>query len=74
MSNKFEVLKGYPVKGPKVPDREKIIRMKDRHESGTGRKDKTKRNGKGRGNWGNPEDDYKYMYEIEDEFDEENED
>ena len=71
MSDKFEVLKDYPKDGPEMPEREKIVRNKDRHESGTGRKDKTKRSGKGAGNWGSPEDDIKYLDEHEKEEEEE---
>lgn len=59
MSNPFAILADYPAEGPAVPQREKIVRQKDRHESGTGRRDKTKREGRGPSNWGNPADDAK---------------
>lgn len=54
MSHLFEALKGYPKEGPEVPEREKIHREKDRHEPGTGRRDREKREGRGRSNWGDP--------------------
>lgn len=73
MSDKLAVLKDYPKDGPEVPEREKIVRTKDRHESGTGRRDKTKRQGKGAGNWGDPKDDVKYMDEVEPQEDYEEE-
>lgn len=54
MSNPLAALEGYPKEGPEVPDREKVKREKDRHESGTGRRDREKRGGKGPANWGDP--------------------
>ena len=72
MSDKFAVLKDYPAEGPEVPEREKIVRKKDKHESGTGRKDKTKKEGKGLGNWGNPEDDIKHLGERDPSDEEDN--
>ena len=71
MADKLAVLKDYPAEGPEVPDREKIVRKKDKHESGTGRRDKTKRDGKGKGNWGNPEDDIKHLGERDSSSEEE---
>lgn len=65
MSDKFAVLEGYPKDGPEVPERTKVERAKDRHESGTGRKDKVKRGGRGPSNWGNPEDDLKHPEDFE---------
>ena len=57
MSNRFAILADYPKEGPAVPEREKVQRQKDHHESGTGRRDRTKREGRGPSNWGNPRDD-----------------
>ncbi|EAY12189.1 hypothetical protein TVAG_003950 [Trichomonas vaginalis G3] len=59
MSNPFAILADYRKEGPAVPEREKIVRQKDRHESGTGRRDKTKREGRGMSNWGQPGDEAK---------------
>jgi hypothetical protein len=53
----FAVLQDYPKEGPEMPEREKLKRAKDRHESGTGRRDREKRQGRGQSNWGNPIDD-----------------
>lgn len=53
-SGKLAALNGYPTEGPEVPDREKVVREKDRHESGTGRRDREKREGRGPSNWGDP--------------------
>lgn len=50
----LEALKGYPKEGPEMPERQKIHREKDRHEPGTGRRDREKREGRGRSNWGDP--------------------
>ena len=58
-NNPFAILKDYPQEGPAVPERTKVVRTKDHHESGTGRVDKTKRQGKGPSNWGNEVDDFK---------------
>ena len=57
MSNPFAILADYPKEGPAAPEREKVHRQKDHHESGTGRRDRTKREGRGPANWGNPRDD-----------------
>lgn len=54
MSNPLAALEGYPKEGPEVPEREKVKREKDRHESGTGRRDREKRGGAGAANWGDP--------------------
>ena len=54
MSSPLAALEGYPKEGPEVPEREKVKREKDRHESGTGRRDREKRGGKGPSNWGDP--------------------
>lgn len=40
-----------------MPEREKVHREKDRHEPGTGRRDREKREGKGKSNWGDPIED-----------------
>lgn len=40
-----------------MPERQKIYREKDRHEPGTGRRDREKREGKGLSNWGDPIED-----------------
>ena len=53
----LEALKGYPKEGPAMPERQKIYREKDRHEPGTGRRDREKREGKGLSNWGDPIED-----------------
>ena len=48
----------YPKQASAVPEkREKVVREKDRHEPGTGRRDTTKRDGKGAYNVGNPIED-----------------
>jgi hypothetical protein len=39
-----------------MPERTKVIRTKDRHEPGTGRRDRQKRQGRGNFNWGDPTD------------------
>ena len=65
MSNPFAILADYPQEGPAVPAREKTVRAKDHHESGTGRRDKTKREGRGAGNWGNAKDDLKVNKKAE---------
>ena len=52
-SNRFAVLSEYPEGIPPVPEREKVHREKDHHEPGTGRRDRQKREGRGRSNWGN---------------------
>lgn len=57
MSHPLEALKGYPKDGPEMPERQKIYREKDRHDPGTGRRDREKRNGKGSSNWGDPIED-----------------
>ena len=57
MSHPLEALKGYPKDGPDMPERQKVHREKDRHEPGTGRRDREKREGKGRSNWGDPIED-----------------
>lgn len=54
MSNPLAALEGYPKEGPEVPEREKVKREKDRHDPGTGRRDREKRQGKGGANWGDP--------------------
>ena len=54
MSDHFAILQDYPKEGPPVPEREKVHRGKNKHESGTGRRDKEKREGRGQGNWGDP--------------------
>ncbi|EAY07022.1 hypothetical protein TVAG_174920 [Trichomonas vaginalis G3] len=70
MSDKLAVLKDYPKDGPEMPEREKIVRQKDRHDPGNGRRDKTKRQGNGAGNWGDPKDDIKYINDHEPQEDE----
>ena len=60
--DRFEILKNYPKDGPEPPERQKVVREKDHHESGTGRNDKMKKGGSGKGNWGNPKDDIKYVH------------
>jgi hypothetical protein len=65
MSNPFAILSDYPEEGPAMPEREKIVRTKDRSESGTGRRDRTKRDGRGPSNWGNPADDHKVNLKAE---------
>ena len=67
----MEILKDYPKDGPEMPEREKVQRSKNKHESGTGRKDTTKREGRGKGNWGNPEDDIKHLGERDPDDEEE---
>ncbi|OHT14840.1 hypothetical protein TRFO_14798 [Tritrichomonas foetus] len=57
MSNPFAILAEYPEAGPEVPQREKVRREKNKHESGTGRRDREKRQGRGQSNWGNALDD-----------------
>lgn len=57
MSNPFAILADYPDNGPAMPQREKVHRQKDKHDPGTGRRDKEKRQGRGPSNWGNPMDD-----------------
>lgn len=59
MSNPFAILADYPEDGPAVPTREKVRREKNKHEPGTGRRDKEKRQGRGQSNWGNALDDAK---------------
>ena len=54
MSDHFAILKDYPKEGPPVPEREKVVRAKNKHEPGNGRRDKEKRDGHGAGNWGDP--------------------
>lgn len=54
MSNPFKILADYPENGPEPPKNEqKVHREKNKHESGTGRRDKEKRQGRGQSNWGN---------------------
>ena len=53
-TNRFAILNDYPAEGPEVPEREKVHRSKNKHESGTGRRDNNKRQGQGQSNWGNP--------------------
>ena len=72
MSDKFAVLQDYPKEGPPIPEREKVQRKKDKHDPGNLRRDKTKRGGKGKDNWGTPEDDLKYLNEgLEEDYEEE---
>ena len=69
MSNKkeaFAALDGYPKDGPEMPEREKVHRDKNKHESGTGRRDREKREGRGQSNWGNALDDQLADYHEED--------
>jgi len=74
MSDKFDILKDYPAEGPANPERTKIVREKDRHEPGNGRRDKTKRDGRGPSNWGDPKEDVKYLNEgLEEDLEEEEE-
>jgi hypothetical protein len=56
-SHPLAALSGYPPEGPPIPEREKVTRAKDRHEPGTGRRDRQKRQGRGPSNWGDPIDD-----------------
>lgn len=68
MSNKkeqFAALDGYPKDGPEMPEREKVHRDKDKHDPGTGRRDREKREGRGKGNWGNALDDQLADYHEE---------
>ncbi|OHT13880.1 hypothetical protein TRFO_15906 [Tritrichomonas foetus] len=58
----FAVLEGYPKDGPEMPEREKVHREKNKHESGTGRRDREKREGRGQSNWGNPLDDVNHSH------------
>jgi hypothetical protein len=54
MAQPLASLDGYPPEGPPIPEREKVVRTKDRHEPGTGRRDREKRQGRGPSNWGDP--------------------
>jgi len=73
MTDKFDILRDYPPEGPPIPERSKIIREKDHHEPGNGRRDKTKRGGRGPSNWGDPKDDAKYLKDGVGEEEEEEE-
>ncbi|KAK8845015.1 hypothetical protein M9Y10_021191 [Tritrichomonas musculus] len=76
MSNKkeaFAVLDNYPKDGPEMPERGKVHREKNKHESGTGRRDREKREGRGQSNWGNALDDQlaEQHHHEEEEYDDE---
>ena len=66
----FKVLENYPKEGPPVPEREKVHREKNKHESGTGRRDREKREGRGKDNWGNDLDDQ--LHQLDEEPEENN--
>lgn len=63
----FAALDGYPKDGPEMPEREKVHREKNKHESGTGRRDREKREGRGQSNWGNALDDQLADYHEEED-------
>lgn len=66
----FAVLDDYPKDGPDMPEREKVQRKKDKHDPGTGRRDREKREGRGPSNWGNPMDDTRQFPEEHDDEEE----
>jgi hypothetical protein len=55
-SHPLAQLDTYPTEPPGPEDRAKIVRVKDRHEPGTGRRDRQKRDGRGNFNWGDQVD------------------
>ncbi|KAH0785742.1 hypothetical protein GPJ56_010304 [Histomonas meleagridis] len=58
MSNPFAILSDYNG-ADEVPQREKVIRKKNKHEPGVGYRSTIKREGRGRSNWGNAIDEAK---------------
>ncbi|KAH0792924.1 hypothetical protein GPJ56_003188 [Histomonas meleagridis] len=58
MSNPFAILSDYNG-ADEVPQREKVIRKKNKHEPGSGYRSTIKREGRGRSNWGNAIDEAK---------------
>lgn len=58
-SNPFAILADYTDPTEKPIQREKVIRKKNKHESGAGYRATTKREGRGKDNWGNALDDAK---------------
>lgn len=58
-SNPFAILADYQDPTEKPVQREKVIRKKNKHESGAGYRSTTKREGRGKDNWGNALDDAK---------------
>jgi hypothetical protein len=54
MAHPLAALQDYPPEGPPIPESKKEPREKDRHDPGTGRRDRQKRQGRGKFNWGDP--------------------
>lgn len=55
-SHPLAQLDTYPTEAAVPEDRAKVVRLRDRHDSGTGRRDRQKRSGRGNFNWGDQVD------------------